>query len=488
MLLLFWGITPFQNAVIGQTVLSQTQDVNYTRTSGLIPVQQQPKALSAEFFYTAYNIAWLKLQPPPFMTLTAAYDTARPETSEHHINESWSFPSKEYSATLECVAGVSQGNYTVSDGRGCFYDIPSLAMLDQYATKPLLLAALAGQDLRENHGITDQKLNGECTIGRRQTLTLVSARRALENGTSPTITTLFCNPKYVFYHANITTTPEGVILSSSQTSPALNIPLAVFNYSFFEKVLVSEVSPYGSMNTNFPVDIPPRILEPDVLELYGLTQTQYGLALGPANYTEYLNPPVLQQVFESAHNLLFISAFHSLNSQPTAKETIKGSVTAPQQAITIVQSFAIMLEAFLILIIVLGVLLLHFCWSRETNLKSDPSSLTHTMAIISESTTLLHAVAIQRDMDKMELGLRNHYFKLGHWTRGAPYRLDRSRAKEEAIDLIAQGQKNFLQRIKPAMNYGVESSIGLGCLFCAFIMVVLGTVIYFWKHARNDQG
>ncbi len=76
MLLIFWGITPFQNAVIGQSDLQQTRDVRYTRSSGLIPLQQQLHALSAESFYTGFNVAWLKLQPPPFMTSKAAYDAA----------------------------------------------------------------------------------------------------------------------------------------------------------------------------------------------------------------------------------------------------------------------------------------------------------------------------------------------------------------------------------------------------------------------------
>ena len=110
------------------------------------------------------------------------------------------------------------------------------------------------------------------------------------------------------------------------------------------------------------------------------------------------------------------------------------------------------------------------------------------MSLISESRTLLQAVASPQDVGQMGHSLENHHFKLRHWTRGAPYRLDRSRPKQETIELVAQGPDNSLQRSTPALDSSVESSIGLGFLFCTFITVALGVLTYLWRHALDCQG
>ena len=157
----------------------------------------------------------------------------------------------------------------------------------------------------------------------------------LPNGTTPSITTLLCNPRYVFYHVNITTTPEGVVLSSSQTSTAEDIPSAKFNFSFFEEVMSLHAVPHSSMNTNFPVDTIPQNMRGDLYTMSPLIE--YGLALRPANYSEYLDQSILQQTFEAVYNSLFISAFHSLNFLTSGNEKIQGTMVAQKQAITIVE-------------------------------------------------------------------------------------------------------------------------------------------------------
>ena len=98
----------------------------YTGSSDRIPLHEQPKALSVELLYTAFDLVWFKLQPPPFMTLTAAYDAARPNIAEYYTGETWSFPSRQYSAKLECIPGTLQETHIVSDGRGCSYTFSSL--------------------------------------------------------------------------------------------------------------------------------------------------------------------------------------------------------------------------------------------------------------------------------------------------------------------------------------------------------------------------
>jgi len=158
-------------------------------------------------------------------------------------------------------------------------------------------------------------------------------------------------------------------------------------------------------------------------------------------------------------------------------------VVVQQQAVVIVQLFAILLETFLILIFLLGVFLLQQCGRRLSNLKSDPSSLTHTMSITSESTSLLQQIrnfANQSGFDCMNHSLEDHRFGLRHWATGAPYRLDLSRPKREASDVTAiDGRVPSLQSISPPAGSSVESSHGLGCLFCIFIMVVLCLLTFY---------
>ncbi|KAI9880048.1 MAG: hypothetical protein M1830_005780 [Pleopsidium flavum] len=296
-LLISWGITPFQNAAIGQKYLLHTEEARFLRSPGPIPLEQQLHVLSAEFFYTGDNIAWPKSRGPPFMTSKAAYDAARLETLTPHRSAHWSFPSREYSAKLEFVPGISQGHGNFTDGRGCFSSIPfgheSSFIASQYSL---------------------YQVDGICTIGGRLTFALVWLEERSPNDTVLP-TALFCNPRHIFYDTNITTSPDGAILSATRTSPAQDMPLSKFNLTRFEQFMSMGKVPDGTKNVNFPVDRLP--LAPQAMRFDTDAIVGYVIDLRPANHTEHISQSALQDNFEAAYNLLFVSAFHSLSSHST---------------------------------------------------------------------------------------------------------------------------------------------------------------------------
>lgn len=163
-------------------------------------------------------------------------------------------------------------------------------------------------------------VSGSCTKDGRQTFTLVWARQAFPNDTRSATTTLFCNPRYVFYDANITTTPNGAILAATRTSTAQDMPSTRFKFTRLEEILYLETVPYGTMNANFPVNtlpIAPQTVLSDIWEFNNLVG--YGLALRPANYTEYLNRSVLQQTFEATTFYMFQHSIRSVHTPPGMK-------------------------------------------------------------------------------------------------------------------------------------------------------------------------
>ncbi len=503
-MLIFWGITPFQNAMIGMEILQQKRQVAFSQTSELLPVGEQHEALTAEFYYTAYNIAVLKTQPPPFLTSEAAYHAARPEKYVPNARQSWIFPSEEYSAKFECVQGV-QDSTTASDRRVTFVDGQGCSCIFQpFLSSGESQALVSINEIEEldTQGAWNMTsgalLTGNCTIGNTKKMALISSKQLSESA-NRTTTCLFCSPRYMVRSANLTTSPHGAILSATHNNAAHDIPPGRLNLSHIEIFLTTVLSRRDSslrhaVSNKFPsIRMPQSNTCPRKLLTAGVLPT-YACALSPADRTEYLNASVLQQTMEAAYNLLFISAVHSLSEVSKENKITDGAVVVEQEAVVIVQSFAALLEAFLCVIFLLGTVLLHIYRRRITNLRGDPSSLASTMSLIAESESLLLlscTSATQGSIQWMGDSLLVHRFHLKRRLFGAHHILDMGildrTISDHPIDVLWQTSPSPRSSNRHWKN-SIESSIRLGCLYCAFISILIGLSIWSWKYASTYQG
>ena len=144
----------------------------------------------------------------------------------------------------------------------------------------------------------------------------------------------------------------------------------------------------------------------------------YALPFGPAEPADFLQYETLHQSFEAAYRLLFATALNFL-LVPSMSRAFSGTCSQQQEAIIVVQTFAMLLECALVIILVFGALLLILTKRRISNLRSDPSSLSHLMSLTSESTHLLEKYRVNESM-----ATPSDRLSLQNWASGAPYRLD----------------------------------------------------------------
>ncbi|KAI9822674.1 MAG: hypothetical protein M1827_000393 [Pycnora praestabilis] len=494
MLLTFWGITPFQNAVIGTSIVHTTSNASFLRSSGLLPIDKQMQALSANFFYTAYNQAWLGVQPPPFMTNDSSFLAAEP--TEATGSQSFTFPSQRYFSTLICISGIDQGNYTYLDGRGCSYAMESgFPFPNNVRNHEAVFAGQVSQTdqlIRETINIAS--VNGNCTVDERQTFALIWSAQAFINDTNPKVTALFCNPRYLYEEVDLTVSSNSSVSLFNSLSTANELPPSMFNATRFEEVLSKETITSGTLTSNFPVDtlpIPPQSSLSDIDTFTNLVG--YGLPFGPTNYYEYLDKSILQQAFSEAYNLLFVAAVQSLQDPTSLSVEVNGTQVKEQEAVVIVQSYAVLLEAFLALTCILALILLLHCYSRFSNLHSDPSSLSHTMSLVSESTNLLRTFKISLSSDRQSKKGSQVYghvrTDLRNWCSGAPYRLDTPDRDTAAIGEWEKVEKQTKPKPDKQFNGNpVEASVLFGICFTIFVAATLGTISFLWKRALNTQG
>ena len=419
------------------------EEKQFSEVRDLIAFDQQSNSYSAEFFYTAYNIAWGGLQPSSFMTSSAAYTVATPTSQAHGKNSTWTYPATEYSASLECDRAFE--NQTLFyDSSGCIFN------KDAYITNNLI-----------NYGIfigsenAPWSVQGNCSVSGKPRLAVIWEQCSL-NGTFLNVlssTAMFCSPVYYTQEVTIKVTEKGAFLSREITAPRQFLNNDTFDFASFENIALRQdvynANPLGS----FPVNTGPVLPPLRTSNVSSLGIAGYALPFGPAEPADFLQYEILHQSFEAAYRLLFATALNSL-LVPSMSRAFSGTCSQQQEAIIVVQTFAMLLECALVIILVFAALLLILTKRRISNLRSDPSSLSHLMSLTSESTHLLEKYRVNESM-----ATPSDRLSLQNWASGAPYRLDvllsnntLSHRRKQRIQAGSQVSKI------PRMNTPLESS------------------------------
>ena len=167
--MIFWGITPFQSAIIKQSTLTRNTTSVFPGTLGLFPLEEQSQKLTSGFAYIAYNIAWFNLSLPPYMTKDTAYDSI--STADAAAVSSIFYSTREYSASLDCVLGQSSGSKTYTDGRGCYYQnlYSYQGNLNRFLT---FAGSMTKNETLLREVVYADSNQGNCSINGRQTFAL----------------------------------------------------------------------------------------------------------------------------------------------------------------------------------------------------------------------------------------------------------------------------------------------------------------------------
>src|ERR1700722_17897046 len=119
-----------------------------------------------------------------------------------------------------------------------------------------------------------------------------------------------------------------------------------------------------------------------------------GLAIGGflGTVADLSSPTALQEAFDKAHKLLFSTAI-SIISNPSQNgppgEARDGLLLDQPTAIILIRTFAIIVEASILLVALLAVLHLFYSWRRPSGLNSDPAtSIVDIMSLVRNSKDL----------------------------------------------------------------------------------------------------
>ena len=485
-MLIFWGISPFQNSLFAQSTVRISRSALFQQSSNISFGQDHLKQISSEFLLTAYNIAWNKKGPPSFTTDTAAYIGAHPRYVLNGSETRWIFPSTRFFATLDCQLAFSysfDGVPYFSDGDKCYMSKDNInRQLDPVEE---LESSAGAYEINEYGAIAGGpphlpsnsyfKLEGDCASGNQSKVTLGWAQHSMSNPSNDSLLSqglsaiaLFCIPKYSGQSVMLTTTNAGEITAVQDLAQSYELKDG-FNATGFEEMLLNYQE-----NDQIPY-MPPTADAGNIRNPVGLAG--YGMGLTASNSTDYLNHSVLKTTYEAGFKLIFAMAVSSHLKLLSGTTTVEGIISVEQQGVVIVDAFAILLIASLTIIFFLGLLLLLINVRRTNNLRSDPSSITHIMSLTSESPQLLYLLRSRTTFSQTAAA---YYLSLQDWTVGAPYRLD--------ILSLHRTREKLNTRETTRKRSPLEASAGFGFGFLIFISGVLGFGTYLWQYAIHFQG
>ncbi|KAF3315891.1 hypothetical protein TWF173_003087 [Orbilia oligospora] len=142
-----------------------------------------------------------------------------------------------------------------------------------------------------------------------------------------------------------------------------------------------------------------------------------------------LNAPVLREAAEQTYRHFFSLAMSTSPAFLTPhNSTTFGTVLVQGQAVVIDRSFAIVSDIFLGLVLLMGVILCAYSYQRDSTLKSDPDSLSATMALIAQSDLPSKFNGLDRASTKtLKTNFGESKINLGYWENpsgGLIYKLD----------------------------------------------------------------
>ena len=266
--------------------------------------------------------------------------------------------------------------------------------------------------------------------------------------------------------------------------PPQQLSNTTFDISTFESIVVSRSPNQNGLdqsNTNqLKGDINETTQEIDTtqLEIRGITDVFDNIivfAVGSSQLAtdSYLNASVLATSLDRAYSLLFALALNSVLSTSTSTssstpDAVEGTISGDTNAIAVVRTLAIALEACLGLAALSTSLLLLICWSRRIELRKDPASLSNVLDIIHNDPKIPTMVGT--------LGQKKYGSSLT--LKGGRLRVDSYNRERSLTSTSSSPSSVELGRVvneKPVLPYVMGYAVGftfLGVLVVALVIVV----------------
>ena len=495
--LVFCGITPLSGAVFEYHIVTHSATTSVTHTASLLPVAQQSSSFNRGFMMNAYSTLWLDQKLPSFTTLDAAFVPFQTDqqTTSAFFQSNWTAQTTMYSSSLDCqpaVVGNDSHGVTYANGKGCVVE-----EIDIDGTIP------------DSSSLFSSYYQTECASGNTSTAFMAFSfesseppqdRKPLqlqgsyawsdETYGTPWAsywekTVLFCEPSYSQQSVNATlTTPNMEMSNIRPLAPPQRLLNTSFDIATFESIVVSRSPNQNGLqqsNTNqLKGDINETIQQIDTtqLEIRGITDVFDNIivfAVGSSQLATdaYLNASVLGTSLDSAYKLLFALAVNDLFSTDTSTSSstfnrVAGTMNGDTNAIVVVRTLAIVLEACLGLAALSTSLLLLICWSRPSQLRKDPASLSSISEIIQNDPKIPTIIeTLGHQTCGPSLTLKGGGLRVDSCTRQRP--LASTSSRSSAVEF---GRNTNEKSVLPfVMGYAVGFAF-LGVLIAVLVIVV----------------
>lgn len=397
MVLVFWAVTPLQSGIFATSLVQKVQPLQMAVSDQLLSPSEQTNVLTLNFLNDAYGVAWLGQSLPAFTTQAYALAPFTPVRNHKALgtNTTWTSSTTLYSTDLDCHPAEVTGNMS---------DLAPLTFHERNscATQNLTLGggrpglSFSGYFVgyhNDREAAIDPSLKqagcSQSVVGEFLAIWQRSNDRSFP-------TALFCEASYYSQQVQATVTvPNFSVKRVTPSGPKTSLSSDKFNITHFEYILGTGALPSSPNNvTSFQQDIPNRhdISDETVIDqsfqlnnegIWGVSN-MVGFAVGTSRLPpeDFLDPSKMHDAFQEAHQLLFALAVHSVVQSPSASAA---SVTALENyfvnSVVMVETFTIIVQVLLFVIVIFTTYLLVFVRRRNINLCFDPNCLAFFMAL-----------------------------------------------------------------------------------------------------------
>ena len=515
--IVFCGITPLSGAVFESRKITHSVTTSADYTTHLLPVAEQSSSSIAESWLNAYSILWLNQKLPRFTTRAAAFVPFEmdPQSQNAFSDCTWTAPTTMYSSILNCQPAFISNDYygvTYDNGKGCVvrqYEIDaqipnSTSMFSSYYQADCCGSgnasnAMVAFSFKNKEPPQDRKpLPQQSMIQEDMPQQSLCFGPDQNNGTPWASywdkTVLFCEPSYFIQSVNVTVTVPNMTVSNFEPleSPQ-QLSSTIFDISMFESI-VAGTSP-GPNGQQFTATAPKRdinettSIDTTQLTYRGVTDVFDHLMVFAVGFSQlaadaYLNASVLATSLDYAYQMLFALALNSILSpgamEPEKTSTrITGEIRGDENAIVVIRSLALALEACLGVAALSTSLLLLVYWNRRSELQKDPASLSRVMEMIQTDPELpIQIEKLGQTVGKSSLTLKSGQLQVNRCGSGHPLIFTYSKSSTPQFDKQTTN--------KSMLPFVMSNTVGLA--FVGILIMVLVIVVALHLCIRHLHG
>ena len=493
-----WLVTPLQNGILNNSVLTRNSALIVPRAHGLVPVGEQASRMS-NLLSSAYATTWLGQQLPPFATKEHATAPLLKLPSVPGNDTLITFSTFQYTTRLNCwqpVSVVLEEDHTITfdDGQGCraksmiqypdaFHDASYAAYYFGYYDDPNVDNSLS------LGGCPATSLHKFLAIWKR------IGDWAPNFHDPENATALFCVPQYFKQPVNATISPDETSSISTTSLGALAaVSAQEFNASYFERLIANGAFPQA---TREDIAETTTIYQDSRLANMSLTvptSNMIGYVVGSHKKSPeaYLNVNILADALQDAHQLLFSLALQSMFDTSVPLNT-SITITSTSQAIVVIPAFATASLATIGLIFVLTLYLVYATSSKTSHLQEDPDTLVGLIAMTQNQATRSAFAGLSSQADcYLQSCLRPLRFTLGPLSqRGVPSQLivshepcEGSAQAHACDDSPDHVEKSVVAKLKRPREY---SKI-VGIPFCSILVLLMTALVFLFVQSNKNGG